>query len=346
MARRNRKGGGRKGSGIAGFVLFLLLIVAAAAGGAAWLILIPYGPNSETFVTITPGSSAVAIARKLESAGIVRTRYAFDLVRFYNHGTLHAGAYRFDHPMPVTDVYAQIARGDVYTKSLTIPEGANIFDIAARVEQAGLGTRQDFLLAAVQQTPLIADLDPRAASLEGYLFPDTYRLSPSVTAAQIAAARVKRFRQAAGQLGLNQNVRQIVTLASIVERETAVDAERPLVASVFVNRLDKKIPLRTDPAVIYGLELTGRWRGAIYASDLTRDTPYNTYLHAGLPPGPIANPGLHSLRAAMDPARTNYLYFVAAGVDAQGHSLFASTLDEHNRNVAEYRAAQKKAGER
>jgi UPF0755 protein len=346
MARRNRKGGGRKGSGIAGFVLFLLLIVAAAAGGAAWLILIPYGPNSETFVTITPGSSAVAIARKLESAGIVRTRYAFDLVRFYNHGTLHAGAYRFDHPMPVTDVYAQIARGDVYTKSLTIPEGANIFDIAARVEQAGLGTRQDFLLAAVQQTPLIADLDPRAASLEGYLFPDTYRLSPSVTAAQIAAAMVKRFRQAAGQLGLNQNVRQIVTLASIVERETAVDAERPLVASVFVNRLDKKIPLRTDPAVIYGLELTGRWRGAIYASDLTRDTPYNTYLHAGLPPGPIANPGLHSLRAAMDPARTNYLYFVAAGVDAQGHSLFASTLDEHNRNVAEYRAAQKKAGER
>jgi UPF0755 protein len=346
MARRNRKGGGRKGSGIAGFVLFLLLIVAAAAGGAAWLILIPYGPNSETFVTITPGSSAVAIARKLESAGIVRTRYAFDLVRAYNHGTLHAGAYRFDHPMPVTDVYAQIARGDVYTKSLTIPEGANIFDIAARVEQAGLGTRQDFLLAAVQQTPLIADLDPRAASLEGYLFPDTYRLSPSVTAAQIAAAMVKRFRQAAGQLGLNQNVRQIVTLASIVERETAVDAERPLVASVFVNRLDKKIPLRTDPAVIYGLELTGRWRGAIYASDLTRDTPYNTYLHAGLPPGPIANPGLHSLRAAMDPARTNYLYFVAAGVDAQGHSLFASTLDEHNRNVAEYRAAQKKAGER
>jgi UPF0755 protein len=346
MARRSRKGGKRKGSGIAGFLIFLLLAAAAAAGGAAWLILTPYGPTSETFVTIAPGSSAVAIARKLESAGIVRTRYAFDLVRSYNRGTLHAGTYSFDHPMPVTDVYAQIARGEVYTKSLTIPEGANIFDIAARVEQAGLGTRQDFLLAAVQQAPLIADLDPRATSLEGYLFPDTYRLSPSVTAAQIATAMVKRFRQAAAQLGLNQNIHQVVTLASIVERETAVDAERPLVASVFVNRLDKKIPLRTDPAVIYGLELTGRWRGAIYASDLTRDTPYNTYLHAGLPPGPIANPGLHSLRAAMDPARTNYLYFVAAGVDAQGHSLFASTLDEHNRNVAEYRAAQKKAGER
>jgi UPF0755 protein len=345
MARRNRKGGRRKGSGIAGFLLFLLLI-AAAAGGAAWLVLTPYGPSSETFVTITPGSSAVSIARKLESAGIVRTRYAFDLVRIWNHGTLHAGTYRFDHPMPVTSVYAQIARGDVYTKSLTIPEGANIFDIAARIEQAGLGARQDFLRAAVQQTSLIADLDPRATSLEGYLFPDTYRFSPTVTSAQIAAAMVRRFRQAAAQLGLNQNVHRVVTIASLVERETAIDAERPLVASVFDNRLEKKMALKTDPSVIYGLELTGQWRGAIYASDLTRDTPYNTYLHAGLPPGPIANPGLPSLRAAMDPAKTTYLYFVAAGINAQGHSLFSSTLDEHNRNVAEYRAAQKRAGER
>ncbi|MGH9561468.1 MAG: endolytic transglycosylase MltG, partial [Terracidiphilus sp.] len=126
----------------------------------------------------------------------------------------------------------------------------------------------------------------------------------------------------------------------------AVNAERPLVASVLINRLAKNMPLSTDPAVIYGLELAGKWRGAIYASDLARDTPYNTYLHAGLPPGPVANPGIPSLRAAMDPAKSNYLYFVAAGTDAQGHSLFAETLDEHNRNVAEYRLAQKKAGER
>jgi UPF0755 protein len=346
MARRNRKGGKRKGSGAAGFLLFLLLVAAAAAGGAAWLILTPFGPSSETFVTIPPGSSAVSIARRLEAGGIVRTRYAFDLVRSTNHGTLQAGTYRFDHPMPVTQVYAQIARGDVYTKSLTVPEGSNIFDIAARVEQAGLGTRQDFLLAAVQQTPLIVDLDPTAKSLEGYLFPDTYRFSPSVSAAQIAAAMVRRFRQAAAELGLNQNVHQVVTIASLVERETAVDAERPLVASVFDNRLEKKMPLKTDPSVIYGLELSGQWRGVIYASDLARDTPYNTYLRAGLPPGPIANPGIPSLRAAMDPAKTSYLYFVAAGINAQGHSLFSSTLDEHNRNVAMYRAAQKKAGER
>jgi len=137
-------------------------------------------------------------------------------------------------------------------------------------------------------------------------------------------------------------VHQVVTIASLVERETAVDAERPLVASVFLNRLAKNMPLRTDPSVIYGLEIAGKWRGTIYESDLTRDTPYNTYLHAGLPPGPVANPGMPSLRAAMDPAKTNYLYFVAEGTDAQGHSLFAATLDEHNRNVAEYRRAQKK----
>jgi UPF0755 protein len=345
MARRKRKGGRRSGSGAARF-LFVLLLLAGFAAGAAWLVLSPYGPSSETFVDIAPGSSAVAIARKLEAAGIVRTRYAFDLVRAYHHGTLQAGTYRFDHPIAPIDAYWIIAHGEVFTKTITVPEGANIFDIAARVEQAGLGTRQDFLAAAVSQTALIADLDPTATSLEGYLFPDTYRFSPTATAPQIAALMVKRFRQSAAQLGLTQNFHRVVTIASLVERETAVDTERPLVASVFENRLKKNMPLKTDPSVIYGLELAGQWRGAIYASDLTRNTPYNTYVHPGLPPGPVANPGIPSLRAAMDPAKTSYLYFVAASLDAQGHSLFASTLDEHNRNVAEYRAAQKKAGER
>ena len=345
MARRKRKGGRRGGSFAAGFLLFLLLIGGVAAG-AAWLVLTPYGPTAETFVTIAPGSTATAIARKLEAAGIVRTRYAFDLVRVWHRTKLQAGTYRFDHPLPVTDVYFQIARGEVYTKSLTVPEGSNIFDIAVRVEEAGLGTRQDFLSAAVHQSGLIADLDPKAASLEGYLFPDTYRFPPSATPAQIAAAMVRRFRQVATQEGLTENVRRVVTLASLIERESAVDSERPLVASVFQNRLQKKMALKTDPSLIYGLELIGKWRGTIYASDLARDTPYNTYLHAGLPPGPIANPGMASLRAALSPAKTTYLYFVAAGVNAQGHSLFSSTLDEHNRNVAEYRAAQKKAGER
>jgi UPF0755 protein len=346
MVRRRRRSGKKKSSGAAGFLLGMVLIAGLAAGAAAWVALAPFGPETETFVNVVPGSSAVRIGRQLEAAGVVRSRFAFDLVRWFGHGTLHAGVYRFDHPAPVTEIYARIARGDVFTKPLIVPEGASIFDIAARVERAGLGTRQDFLDAAVSQRNLVADLDPEAKSLEGYLFPDTYRFSPAVTAAQIAAAMVQRFRAAAAQLGLKENVHNVVTIASLVERETAVDADRPLVASVFENRLKRNMPLRTDPAVIYGLEVTGHWRGTIYQSDLTRDTPYNTYLHTGLPPGPVANPGISSLRAAMDPPRTNYLYFVAAGTDAQGHSLFASTLDEHNRNVAGYRHAQKKAGER
>ncbi len=346
MARGRRSGGKKKGSGAAAILLVLLLVLGLGAGVGAWLVLTPYGPESATFVTIAPGSSATRIGRQLESAGVVRSRYAFDLVRWYRYRTLQAGTYKFDHPASVSEVYARIARGDVYTIALTIPEGANIFDIAARAELAGLGTRQQFLGAAIRHTDLVADLDPSAKSLEGYLFPDTYRFSPTITANQMVAAMVKRFRSATTQLGLGENVHQVVTIASLVERETAVDAERPLVASVFENRLSKNMPLNTDPSVIYGLELAGRWRGTIYESDLTRNTPYNTYVHAGLPPGPICNPGIPSLRAAFDPPKTNYLYFVAAGLDAQGHSLFAATLEEHNRNVANYRKAQKKAGER
>ena len=259
---------------------------------------------------------------------------------------MRAGEYRFDHPLTVIEVYSQIERGDVYTKTVTVPEGASMFDIAVRLEQAGFGRQQDFLAEARRQTALVADLDPSAKSLEGYLFPDTYHFSPKATPEQIAIAMVKRFRQAAAQAGLTGNLHKVVTIASLVERETAIDSERPLVASVFENRLAKNMPLMTDPSVIYGLELQRQWRGSIYASDLKRDTPYNTYLHAGLPPGPVANPGLPSLRAAMEPAQSNYLYFVAAGQNPQGKSMFATTLEEHNRNVDGYRHAMKKAGGR
>lgn len=342
--RRSRKK--KRGSGVASVFLGLLLVALIAAGGAAWLVLSPYGPQAATFVELAPGSSSAHIGRQLEEAGVVRSRFAFDLLRLWKRGTLQAGEYRFDHPASTLDVYERIARGDVVIRSLTIPEGENIFEIAARVEEAGLGTRQEFLNAAVNEAGLVSDLDPGAKSLEGYLFPDTYNFSRTTSPAQIAAAMVWRFRQVAGELGLKGNVHQVVTLASLVERETAVGGERPDVASVFENRLAKNMPLMSDPSVIYGLELEGRWRGRIHESDLTYNTPYNTYLHAGLPPGPVANPGIKSLRAAMYPAKTDYLYFVAAGADAQGHSRFARTLDEHNRNVTEYRQALKKAGER
>ena len=347
MVRRRQTKRRRKGSGAAGILwtlLFLMLLL--PAGAAAWLVFAPFGPETETFVELTPGSSAVRMGQQLEESGVVRSQFAFDLVRWWKRGTLKAGEYRFDHPAAVTEVYARILRGDVYTRTVIIPEGASLFEIAARLEQAGFGTRREFLDGAARQVGLVKDLDPGATSLEGFLFPDTYHFARKFGPAQICAAMVKRFRAVAGQLGLKGNMHRVVTMASLVERETAVDAERPLVAGVFENRLAKKMPLMTDPSVIYGLELDGRWRGAIYQSDLKLDTPYNTYLHTGLPPGPVANPGLRSLRAAMEPAKSDYLYFVAAGANPQGRSVFASTIEEHTRNVADYRHAVKKAGGR
>ena len=343
-SRRTRRKQKKRGLGAAGFFLALFLIALLAAGAAGWMIFTPFGPSAETFVDIAPGSSTTRIAQQLESSGVIRSQFAFDLWRWVRKGKLKAGEYRFDHPTPLTDVYDRIARGDVYTVAVTVPEGATIFDVAARLEQAGIATRKEFLDQQASLAALVADIDPQAKTLEGYLFPDTYRFPRKTTPAQIAAAMVRQFRIEASQIGLKENVHQVVTLASLVERESALDSERPLIAGVFENRLAKHMPLMTDPSVIYGLEVENQWRGAIHQSDLKRDTPYNTYLHAGLPPGPIANPGLPSLRAALDPIHSNYLYFVAAGANPQGKSMFATTLEEHNRNVSGYRHAMKKAG--
>lgn len=362
MAPRRRTSRRKSGPGAAGIFIFLFFFgLLALIGAAAWFIFTPSAPNQEVFVEIAPGSTSRQIAAQLESSGVIRSRYAFDAVRLWKRGSLKAGEYRFDQPATVPEVYSRIARGDVFTLAVTIPEGSTRFDIAQRLVQAGFLnlTQEKFLAATTSETPLIADLDPNASSLEGYLFPDTYRFQRRVTPTQVIAAMVRRFRTEAAQIGLapapltstpnSRSVHNIVTLASLVERETAIPSERPLVASVLTNRLDKNMPLMTDPAVIYGLQLNNEWRGAIYQSDLSsaaKDTPYNTYRHTGLPPGPIANPGLASLRAAMNPAATNYLYFVAAGLDPQGKSLFAATLDEHNKNVAAYRKAIKQAGGR
>jgi UPF0755 protein len=321
-------------------ILLLLLVIGAAISGG--VIYLPYGPSVETFVDIAPGTGTEVIAAQLEKTGVVRSQYGFDLLRLIKGRTLKAGEYRFDHPVPMTEVYERLVHGDIYTRALTIPEGFNIFDIAQAVESAGLGSRDTFLTAEREHVELILAWqqpgDARPDSLEGYLFPDTYQFSRHVTPLQILSAMVRRFHQETSQLGLTTEVARTVTMASLIEKEVSHDAERPLVAGVFVNRLAKKIPLATDPTIIYAALLENRWRGTIYASDLQSPSLYNTYKHTGLPPGPICNPGLAALRAAMRPAQTDYLYFVS---DAAGHSRFSATLKEHSAQVEAYRQAQR-----
>jgi len=325
------------------FLATLLLLALIAAGVAAYVVYTPFGPSSETFVDIMPGSGTRGIAAQLEHSGVIRSRYGFELLRPLLGGRLKAGEYRFDHAVPMTEVYARIERGDVYTRALTIPEGYNIFDIAQAVEADGLGSRDAFLAAERQHTELIAAWtppnSPRPASLEGYLFPDTYYFSRHATPLQMLSAMVRRFRQVSEQLGMSENVPRTVIMASLVEKEVSQNDERPLVAGVFANRLAKGMPLATDPSVIYAAILDGRWRGTIYASDLQSPSPYNTYKHTGLPPGPICNPGMAALRAAIAPAETDFLYFVS---DAAGHSRFSTNLKDHSTQVQAYRQTQKR----
>jgi UPF0755 protein len=323
-----------------------LLFVAAVAAWVAYCLVSPVGPDRETFLEIQPGTPGMQIAAKLKANGLIRDQYVFEAMHLAKGGTIKAGEYRFDHPAKMDKVYDRLQRGDVYTLSVTIPEGANLFDIAQRLESAHLVPHDAFLSAARTDAALIADLDPSAISLEGYLFPDTYHFARRATPQQILAAMVRRFRQATEEMGLQGNYHHLVTMASLIERETPMDSERPLIASVFENRLTRGMPLETDPSVIYAALLEGRYRGTIYASDLSAESPYNTYKHTGLPPGPICNPGRASLRAAMRPAQTNYLYFVAASANPSGKSLFSETLEEHTRNVQQYRKSLHAAGSR
>ncbi len=317
----------------------MLLLILALAGWFVWAALLPVTPAETTFVLLRPGWTTRHIARELQRDGVIRSSTAFLLVHYaQGQGSLRAGEYKFDAPANALEVRRRLMRGDVYARTVVVPEGYNMFDIAAVVEQAGLGTAADFLAAAQSDSFLLKGLDPVATSLEGYLFPDTYQFTRIDGAHEIVAAMVHRFRQEAQKIGLagESDVHRIVTMASIVEKETAVPDERPLVASVYYNRLAKNMVLGADPTVVYAALLAGRYRGTIYQSDLQYDSPYNTYKYPGLPPGPIANPGIASLLAAMHPADSGYLYFVS---DNNGHHRFSRTLEEHARNVASYRKA-------
>ncbi len=312
----------------------LLLLVLLALGGAAYLLYVPVAPSGETFVDLPTGTGSQAMAKKLEEQGVLRSRYAFLLLRLLKGGSLKAGEYRFADPASAETVYSRIQRGDVYTLAVTLPEGYNLYDIAAAIQAAGLGSSTDFLAAARANTDLIAAWAPAATSLEGYLYPDTYRFSHHSTPRLMQEAMVRRFRREVAALGLTGDVARTVTLASLVEKEVHFDDERALAAGVFENRLSRGMPLQTDPTVAYAAQLANRWTGVIHRSDLDFDSPYNTYRHTGMPPGPICSPGAAALRAALHPAITENLYFVA---DAAGHTTFAASLQQHNQNVQAYR---------
>ena len=312
--------------------------------GMGWSLFQPYaGFKGDVFVEIRKGTGASSIARMLAQAGAIRFNWQFLLVRALNpHRKVQAGEYQFQGAASVWEVFGRLARGDTYYYELSIPEGQTMFDIADKIESLGLVSRGDFLAAAGDASS-IQDLAPEARSQEGYLFPATYRLTGSMTAEQICAEMTGQFRRQWRSLNSGENVHRLVTMASIVEKETGRPDERTLVAGVYWNRLRKGMRLEADPTTIYAALLDGRYRGTIYKSDLESKNPYNTYRHAGLPPGPIANPGLASLKAALAPAETSYLYFVAQPGNT-GASTFSTTLDAHRRAVAEYRHGNKPKG--
>jgi UPF0755 protein len=294
----------------------------------------------EQFVTIESGSGSRAIGRRLIDAGVVRNDATFRaaLWRTGLARNLQAGEFRFDRPMTPIEVIEKIARGDVYNRRITFPEGLNIQEMARIFQQQEFGKASEFVEAA-RDVSGIRDLDATATDLEGYLFPETYLLPRPATAARLVQSMVARFRQLytpemqQGVQSRGLTTRQAVTLASLVEKETALASERPVVAAVYLNRLKIGMAMQADPTVIYALQRGGRYNGNLRRDDLSFDSPYNTYRYAGLPPGPIAAPGLDSLKATATPASVDYLYFVSRN---DGSHVFARTLAEHNENVRKF----------
>ena len=297
-------------------------------------------PGGEIRVAVEPGSAATTILERLESDGVLSDARLARLYLVYGleDPPLQAGEYLFDRPRTIPEVLDMLIRGEVLTHEVTIVEGLTLWETADLLAKAGFGDRDAFV-AAMSSPALIADLDPEARTLEGYLFPSTYRFSSGTGEKAIVETLVRTFRDTFRQSveplvtpsgAEAPTVHQVTTLASIVEKEARIDAERPVIAGVYTNRLRSGIALYADPTVIYALRLAGRWDGNIRRGDLKIDSPYNTYLYPGLPPGPIASPGRSSLEAAAAPAEVPYLYFVSRN---DGTHVFASTLAEHNRNV-------------
>jgi UPF0755 protein len=323
-------------------VLILPVIAAIAAGLFYRRIAQPYRgfQADEVFVDLPAGTRQADIARRLADAGVVPDPWTFQFaVRLAGAGRrLQAGEYKFSAAASPREVVARLAHGDVYRRGVTFPEGLTIREMAPIVERAGLGSADDFVRIA-SDGALAAPFDPGARTLEGYLFPSTYAMPHQASASEVARAMVAQFEKVfdgklrASAEQQHMTTREVVTLASLIEKESASPEERPMISGVYRNRLRVHMPLQCDPTVIYALMVAGRWNGNIKKEDLQIDSPYNTYRYPGLPPGPIASPGRTSLEAAVHPADVPYLYFVSRN---NGTHVFASSLEEHNRYVAQF----------
>lgn len=318
-----------------------LALVVGVLLAVSWFL--PYqGYQDQEVIVIQQGMGRRQIAEALTQRGVLPSRWPFLFYAYLRPSrTLKAGEYLFHEPLNAVQVFRKLERGEVRLYALTVPEGYTRWDIANEVERLQLAPRQAFL-RATENTELIADLAPEAKNLEGYLFPDTYHFARPSDPGHMVRTMVERFRavyaelQKTAEAPLTLTPHQQVTLASLVEKETGVAEERGLIAAVFYNRLQGRIVLACDPTVIYAARLAGegQFDGVINVSDLERESPYNTYRHAGLPPGPIASPGRAALEAALRPPKSNYLYFVS---NTEGGHFFAATAAEHARNVARYR---------
>ena len=340
-ARHGKSGGWRRVAVGLGVLLLLLMVPAGQLAWSWWKLQRPYKgyPEPEKLVTVNPGTGASQVLQTLEKAGVLADAKLARtyLIYFMGDPKVQAGEYLFRGPLTTSQVLRMLVRGEVVSRFVTVVEGLTLEEIADQLARERFGRREVFL--DLMRTPrLIADLDPDATDLEGYLFPETYNFASGIGEREIVETLVRTFRQrferevrpflAKGPP--ERTVRQVVTLASIVEKEAKIRSERPLIAAVYRNRLEKGIGLAADPTVIYALKRVGRWNGNLRREDLRMDSPYNTYRWAGLPPGPICSPGLASLAAAAAPADVPYLYFVGRN---DGTHAFATTLEQHNRNV-------------
>jgi UPF0755 protein len=331
---------------VKGFRIILLLVLLAVAAGAVYLwfaIEKPYGiiPPEGIFVEVPHGASQRAVSHLLKKKGVIRSSLAFELyARRHSKRSLLAGEYLFDHPLSGREVYWKLANGEIYEQAFTVKEGDTMFDVARNLDEAKYMKAGDFLMAARDATQ-IQDIAPGAKTLEGFLFPATYNLRQHASASDLTGTMVRKFREAMQQIAPDRldpltpgtPLLSVITLASLVEGETPKPDERPLVAGVYTNRLRKGMLLQCDPTVIYALKQADSYKPPLLLKDLTYNSPYNTYVHSGLPPGPIGNPGGSAIRAALAPTTTDFLFFVA---NTQGGHFFASTLAEHNLNVAKY----------